>query len=166
MQSGALSGSLTLADNALNNSSSTQSVQLSGSATQVAQTIAFTTGAPASATYNTSFMVTAAASSGLPVVYSSSGSCTNSGATYTMTSGTGTCTVIADQPGNSEYSPAPQATQTISAAPASQAISFATNAPATAVYNSAFSVLASATSGLAVTYTSSGACTNSAQRTP
>jgi len=37
----------------------------------------------------------------LAVVYTSGGSCSNSGATYTMTSGTGTCSVIANQPGNS-----------------------------------------------------------------
>jgi len=161
MQSGALSGSLTVVDNALNNPvMSTQSVQLSGSAMQVAQTISFTTGAPASATYNTNFTVVAAAGSGLPVVYTSSGSCTNSGATYTMTSGTGTCTVVTDQPGNSEYLPAPEVTQTVSASPASQTISFTTNAPPTAVYNSIFSVLATATSSLPVVYTSSGACTN------
>ena len=161
MQSGTLPGSLTLIDNALKNPSSTQLVQLSGSGMQVAQTITFTTGAPASATYNSSFVVTAAAISGLPVVYTSSGACTNYGATYTMTSGTGTCTVITNQSGNSEYSPAPQATQTVSASPASQTISFTINAPTTAIYNSAFSVLATASSSLPILYTSSGACSNS-----
>src|ERR1700722_13197136 len=161
MQSGTLPGSLTLIDNALKNPSSTQLVQLSGSGMQVAQTITFTTGAPPSALYNSSFVVTAAAISELPVVYTSSGACTNYGATYTMTSGTGTCTVITNQSGNSEYSPAPQATQTVSASPASQTISFTINAPTTAIYNSAFSVLATASSSLPILYTSSGACSNS-----
>jgi YVTN family beta-propeller protein len=82
---------------------------------QLSQTITFTVNAPASAAYNNSFTVTAAASSGLAVVFTSSGACTNLGATYTMTSGTGTCSVIANQAGNSIYSAAPQVSQTVSA---------------------------------------------------
>jgi hypothetical protein len=81
------------------------------------QTITFTTGAPSVAVFGNSFTVAAIASSGLPITYSSSGSCTNSGATYSMTSGTGVCTVIASQPGNSSYSAA-QGTQTAVASPA------------------------------------------------
>ena len=115
MQSGMLNGTLTLIDNALNNLSSTQLVQLSGSGLQLAQMITFTANAPATAPYNSNFTVAATASSNLPVVYTSAGVCTNSGATYTMTSSTGTCTVIANQFGNSNYSPAPQVTQTTNA---------------------------------------------------
>ncbi len=125
------------------------------------QTITFTTNAPASAAYNSHFTVAASASSGLAVTFTSSGSCSNSGATYTMTSGAGTCSVIANQAGNSTYAAAPTVTQTTSATTASQTITFSTNAPASAAYNSHFTVAASASSSLAVAYTSSGSCSNS-----
>jgi phospholipase C len=160
MDSGTFVGTLTLTDNALNNTSNAQSVSLSGSGSRVAQMITFTTNAPATAAYNGSFSVAATAGSGLAVVFTSSGSCTNTGATYTMTSGTGACTVIANQPGNTNYSAAPQVTQSTAATNASQTITFTANAPATAAYDSIFSVAATASSGLAVVFTSSGSCTN------
>ena len=129
-------------------------------ATLANQTITFTTNAPASATYGTNFTVAAGASSGLPVAFTSSGACSNVGATYTMTSGTGTCSVIANQAGDSNYSLAPQVTQTTTATKAGQSISFTTNAPSSAPYQGNFTVAATATSGNAVVFTSSGACTN------
>ena len=125
------------------------------------QTITFTTNAPASAAYNSSFTVAASASSGLTVTFTSSGSCSNVGATYTMTSGAGTCSVIANQPGNTNYLAAASVTQTTNAAEASQTITFTTPAPALAGFNSSFTVTATASSGLAVTYTSAGSCSNS-----
>ena len=129
-------------------------------AIQGSQTITFTKNAPASAVYGSSFTVAATASSGLTVVFSSAGTCSNSGATYTMTSGTGTCSVIANQPGDSSYAAAPTVTQTVNATLASQTITFTTSAPATAVYGSSFTVAATASSGLAVVYSSAGACSN------
>src|ERR1035441_5113309 len=129
-------------------------------ATPASQTITFTTNAPASAGYGSSFTVAATASSGLAVAYSSAGACSNAGATYTMTSGTGTCSVIANQAGNANYAAAPQVTETVTATLATQTITFTTNAPASAVYGSNFTVVAKASSGLAVVYTSSGACSN------
>ncbi len=86
------------------------------------QTITFTVSAPASAAYGSMFTVAASASSGLPVTFISAGSCTNLGATYTMTSSTGTCSVIANQAGNGTYSPAPQVTQTVNATAAPLAV--------------------------------------------
>jgi predicted nucleotidyltransferase len=83
------------------------------------QTITVGTHAPANATHNSSFTVAATSSSGLPVSYSSAGVCTNVGATFTMTSGTGTCTVKYDQPGDSNYNPAPQVTESVTAQKAS-----------------------------------------------
>ena len=130
-------------------------------ATPASQTITFTTNAPASAANNSNFTVAASASSGLAVSYSSAGVCSNSGATYTMTSGTGTCSVIANQAGNSNYAAAPQVTETVNAAPTGQTITFTTSAPASAAYNSSFTVVATASSGLAVVFTSAGACSNS-----
>src|SRR5205085_12545643 len=64
------------------------------------QSITVGTHAPVHAVYNYQFTVGATASSGLSVSYSSSGVCTNNGVTFTMTSGTGTCTVLYDQAGN------------------------------------------------------------------
>lgn len=99
---------------------------------QAPQTITFSTNPPASAAHNSQFTVAASASSNLPVAYTSSGSCTNSGATYTITGSTGTCSVIVNQAGNSQYLAAPQVTETVSATPVNQTISFSTNAPASA----------------------------------
>ncbi len=87
-------------------------------ATLVAQTITFTTKAPASAANGSSFPVAATASSGLTVTLAGSGSCSGSGsgsATITMTSSTGTCTVTASQTGNSNYAMAPTVTETVTA---------------------------------------------------
>lgn len=158
--SGAQSGTLTIGDNALNNNSNAQVVQLSGSGSQVAQSINFTTNAPASAAYNSSFTVSATASSGLAIAFTSSGACSNLGATYTMTSGTGSCTVIANQSGNAEYSAAPQVTQSTAAIKSSQSVTFTANAPSFAPYQSSFTVAATASSGDPVAFTSAGVCTN------
>lgn len=79
------------------------------------QTITITTNAPTSAVYGLGFTVAATASSGLPVSYSSSGVCTNIGADFTMTSGTGTCTVMYDQAGDTSYNPAPQIIEVVNA---------------------------------------------------
>ncbi len=130
------------------------------SATQATQTITFTTNPPSSEVYNGHFTVAATASSSLAVTYTSSGVCTNSGATYTMTSGTGSCSVIANQSGNTYYAAAAQVTKTVTASLASQTITFTTNAPSSSAYNSNFTVAATASSGLAVAFTSSGSCTN------
>jgi large repetitive protein len=158
--SGALTGTVSLSDDALN-LASTQTVPLSGAGSKVAQSITFTTPAPASAASGSSFTVAATASSGLAVTFTSAGSCSNAGATYTMTSGTGTCSVIANQAGNNEYSAAPQVTEMVNATLASQSITFSVNAPASAAYGNQFTVAATASSGLAVAFTSAGSCSNS-----
>ncbi len=131
-------------------------------ASLVAQTITFTTNPPAGAAYNTSFTVAATGgASGNAVIFTSSGVCSNISATYSMTSGTGTCSVIANQLGNTNYSAAAQVTKTVTATLAAQTITFTTNAPASAAYNSSFTVAAKGgASGNAVTFTSSGACSN------
>ncbi len=140
---------------------SPQLVALSATVLQP-QTITFSTNPPASAVYNSSFTVAASASSGLAVTYTSSGACSNSGATYTMTSGKGTCSVIANQAGNSNYAAAAQVTKSVTATLAPQTITFTTSPPASAVYKSSFTVAAAGgASGNAVTFTSSGACSNS-----
>src|ERR1700677_4630599 len=90
--------------------SNTQTITVGGT-----QTITFGTPAPSSAAYGSSFTVAATASSSLAVTYTSFGSCTNSGATYTISKGTGSCMVIASQAGNSSYAAAPEVTETVGA---------------------------------------------------
>jgi large repetitive protein len=143
-----------------NNYSAASQVTQTVSAAQVAQSITFTSNPPASATYGSQFTVAATASSGLAVTFTSGGSCSNSGATYTMTSGTGTCSVIANQAGNNNYSAAPTVTKNVTATLASQSITVSVPAPATATLSSSFTITASSSSGLPVTFTSSGGCSN------
>jgi hypothetical protein len=117
-------------------------------------------GIPPSATYNTSFTASCTASSGLTVGYSSSGGCTDgSTSTYTMTSGTTACSVIANQAGNNNYSAAPQFSQSVRATKASQTIT--ATPPNEAYKNDSFIVSATGgASGNALTFISSGDCTN------
>jgi hypothetical protein len=128
------------------------------------QTITFTANAPANAAYGTSFPVAATASSGLTVSFTAGGVCTvvdngNGTATYTMTGSTGACSVIANQAGNSQWQPAPTVTESVGASKANQTITVITPAPAQAA--NSFPVVASATSGLTVTFGvgSGNACT-------
>jgi hypothetical protein len=157
-------GTCTVIANQAGNSnySAASQVTKSVTATVAAQTITFTANAPSTAAYKSSFTVVATASSGLAVAFTSSGTCTNAGATYTMTSSSGACSVIASQAGNSNYSAAPKVTQAVTATVAAQTIIFTTNAPSTAAYKTTFTVAATGGgSGNAVTFTSSGSCTNS-----
>jgi Carboxypeptidase regulatory-like domain len=122
------------------------------------QTITVTQHAPPSAVYNAQFTVAATAPGGT-VSFTSSGSCTNSGATFTMTSGTGTCSVKYDQAGDSTYNPAPQVVESVTAQKADQTITVNTHAPSTAVFNQQFTVAATAPGG-AVSYSNAGVCSN------
>lgn len=87
------------------------------SVNQAPQFITVTTPAPTTAVYGSSFTVAATATSGLVVAYSSGDDtiCTNSGATFTMVSGTGTCKVQFDQAGNANYLQATQIVQDVTA---------------------------------------------------
>jgi hypothetical protein len=124
------------------------------------QTISVTTHAPASADYNSSFGVAATAPGGA-VSFSSGGSCSNTGATFTITSSSGTCSVKYDQAGNGNYNAAPHVTESVSATKANQTIIVTLHAPPNAVFDGNFSVAASGGgSGNAVTFSSSGACSN------
>src|SRR5215469_992140 len=121
------------------------------------QTITFTRAAPAVAPYNGRFTVAATTSSGLPVSFSSSGVCTNVGATFTMTNSTKSCTVIANQSGNGVYLPAPTIEETTTATKASQLVSF-TGVPSSAEYQSSFTVSTTSNAGTVPTITASGSC--------
>ncbi|EDY19316.1 outer membrane protein [Chthoniobacter flavus Ellin428] len=113
---------------------------------------AITFGALANHTYgDTPFTVGATASSGLGVTFSiASGPATISGNTVTIT-GAGVVDVRASQPGNTFYNAAPDVDQTFTVAKADQTITF--GALANHTYGDApFTVSATASSGLAVTY--------------
>jgi Bacterial Ig-like domain (group 3) len=124
------------------------------------QAITVTQHAPPTAEYNAAFTVAAAGgASGQPVVVAASGTCSASGNTITMTSGTGTCTVTFNQAGNANYNAAPQVTETATAQKAAQAIAVTQHAPPTAVYSTSFTVAGTGGgSGLPVTVGASGVC--------
>jgi hypothetical protein len=122
------------------------------------QTINVTSHAPATAAYDDAFFVAARSTSSLPVVISSSGVCTNSGGTFSMTSGTGTCTVKYDQPGDGTYDPAPQVVEQVVAQKADQDITFDPLDDGT-YGDPDFEVGAFASSDLDVTFSATGACT-------
>jgi sugar lactone lactonase YvrE len=160
LSAGTLAGTLTVTDNALDNPASMQTVQLSGGGLQIAQAITFPT-IPNQTYSTTPITLNATASSGLTVSYTvTSGPATVSGNMLTLT-GAGSVTVQASQAGNGQYSGATPVSHTFTVHAASQTISFRVNAPSMAAYGTSFTVAASATSGLPVTYSSSGPCTNS-----
>jgi uncharacterized protein (TIGR03437 family) len=128
--------------------------------TQAGQTIAF--GTLSNQVYGTApFGVSATATSGLAVSFNSltAGACTVSGNTVTLLAG-GQCTIEATQTGNANYSAAPAADRSFQVTPAGQTIAFGTLT--NQVYGTApFTVSATASSGLAVSFNSqtAGVCT-------
>jgi hypothetical protein len=132
------------------------------------QTISFTSSAPAGATVGgATYEVSATASSGLAVTFTiaagSAGVCTIAGSTVSFV-GAGTCTIDANQAGNGSYQAAPQVQQSFAVTLASQTISFTSTPPAGAIAGDPdYTVSATATSGLPVTFTadasSAGICT-------
>jgi hypothetical protein len=127
------------------------------------QTISFDlSGLPTKTYGDPSFSVASYATggaSGNPVTFTVSGKCTNSdpnGATITIT-GAGSCTVTANQAGNSTYAAAAPVSQTFSIQKAPQSISFAA-LPTQYVASPPITLTAAASSGLPVTYTATGQC--------
>jgi hypothetical protein len=98
--------------------------------------------------------LSATSSSGLTVTFSSltTSVCTVS-ATTVRYSAAGTCTLAADQPGNSNYNPATRVTRDVTVDQASQTITF--TPPASPVsFNTGAPLMASSSSGLTVTFSS------------
>jgi hypothetical protein len=127
---------------------------------QQSQTITF--GALANKTYgDPAFTVSAAASSGLTVSFASltTSACTVSGNTVTIIAA-GTCTIQATQAGDANYAPAPPVNQSFTVAKANQTITFGALGTKT-LGTPPFSISATASSGLAVSFTSltSSVCT-------
>src|SRR5271157_107231 len=127
----------------------------------IGQTISFTTAAPSSANYQSTFPVAASSTSGLTVSLSvnagsvcSLGTRTTAGgvtsATVTMLGGTGTCHINANQAGNGNYTAATQQQTWAAALKIGQTITFTTPAPSSASIHSTFPVAADSTSGLKV----------------
>ena len=131
-----------------------RSVTRSISLSKTTQTITF---APPTSLTSAQFPYTlsAIASSGLPVTITSSttGVCTVSGQTLTLVTA-GRCTLTANQPGNSTYAPAPSVSKIITITKAPQTITFA---PAESINlsQSPYTLTATASSGLTVSFTSS-----------
>jgi hypothetical protein len=124
--------------------------------TKTEQTITF--GALASKQYgDPPFTVSATASSGLPVTFTASGSCTLASRTVTI-SAAGICTVTANQAGDAAFNPAPALPQPFTILKANQTISFGA-LPNKRFGDPPFSISATASSGLPVTFSVSGACT-------
>lgn len=120
------------------------------------QTITFAP-LPAKTYGDPDFTVSATASSGLAVSFSASGNCTLGGVTVHLT-GAGSCTLTASQTGDTNYNPAPDATQTLAIAKAGQTITFGPLANKT-LGATDFSVVATTSSGLAVVFAATGNCT-------
>jgi hypothetical protein len=108
--SGNLQGTAVLTDNALNSNPATQSISLTGTGLQQSQTITFD--AISNQVLGTPLTLTASASSGLPVSFTSTTAsvCTVAGTTATLVN-PGTCSIQASQSGNAIYSAAPPVTQ-------------------------------------------------------
>lgn len=123
----------------------------------VAATQIITFAAPPTPTFtpNGTFVVSATATSGGVVVYSSQTPAvctTNGGSTITML-GAGTCTIAANQPGNANWAPAPQVTQDITITPGTQAALVLIASPASIAVNGTSQLQATGGSGTgAVTY--------------
>jgi hypothetical protein len=123
--------------------------------TKLAQTITFNP--LASKQYgNPPFVISATSSSGLPVTFSASGACSVTSSTVTIKTA-GTCVVTANQIGDATFSPAPAVPQTLTILKANQTISFGP-LPIKRFGDPPFTVGASTSSGLVVTFSASGAC--------
>jgi hypothetical protein len=107
------------------------------------------------------FTLVAAATSGLTVIFTSTTLtvCTVSGSTLTVIAAGG-CSITASQPGNANYSAAPNVIQGFTVSKAAQTITFGPLAN-TNLGVAPFSITASTTSGLTITFTSTttGVCT-------
>ncbi|HEU5102567.1 MAG TPA: hypothetical protein VFU22_26265, partial [Roseiflexaceae bacterium] len=129
--------------------------------TKLQQTITF--GALPSKQYgNPPFVISATSSSGLSVSFSASGACSVSSSTVTIKTA-GTCVITANQAGDATYGAAPPVQQPLSILKANQTISFGP-LPLKRFGDPPFTVSATASSGLTVTFSASGACSISGNK--
>src|SRR5207247_735322 len=102
------------------------------------------------------FDVSATASSGLAVSFTASGHCAFVGPQVDIT-GAGDCTITASQGGNENFKPADDVTHPFTIAKASQTIDFGPLAGKT-FGDVDFTIAATASSGLPVSFTAAGGC--------
>jgi hypothetical protein len=124
--------------------------------TKTNQTITFGTLSPATVGDPT-FALTATASSGLAVTYTSSNTAvaTVSSSGVVTIVGAGSTIITASQAGNTTYNAAPSVTQTLVVNKTTQTITFPTITGTKTYGDPSFSLGATSSSGLAITYTSS-----------
>jgi RNA polymerase sigma factor (sigma-70 family) len=107
------------------------------------------------------YTVNATSSSGLPVALeidlTTRGNCTIVGSTVTFDHA-GPCTIVADQPGNSDYKPAKADAQSIVVPRAAQTITFTSQAPTDVNVLDQYHVSATSTSGDPVSFSATGPC--------
>jgi hypothetical protein len=124
------------------------------------QTVTFNATPPPTYAPNGGFAISASASSGLPVTFSSSTPlvCTTAEGTVFML-GAGTCTIVANQAGNANYGPAPPATQTLGIAKAQPVLTLS-GAPGTLHVGETIALVTTSSDGTgAISYVVSGPCT-------
>jgi len=150
---GVLASTAVFTDNALNVSSSSQTIPLQGTGLQQSQTITF--GALSNLMFGSApFTLAATASSGLPVSFSSTTTsvCTVSGTTATLVA-VGTCTIQASQAGNATYAAATPVSQSFQVTQESQTITFGALSNK-ALGSAPFTLSATASSSLPVSFSS------------
>ncbi|WP_146076611.1 HYR domain-containing protein [Rathayibacter sp. AY1A7] len=127
--------------------------------TAIAQTVAFTSTAPSTATSGDTLTPTATGgASGLPVTIGATGACTLADGVVTF-AGSGTCTVTADQAGDGRYAAAAQASQTVAVTQLAGTVAFGGDAPAEArVGGSSTAAVVAGPSSAPSVLTASGAC--------
>jgi hypothetical protein len=119
------------------------------------QTITLAAVTPNPAPVGSTATVSATAASGLAVALAAGPAtvCTLNGTTLSFV-GIGTCTITANQAGNAAYSAAPQVTQDVTVTKVSQSITFPAITPNPATVGGSATLTATASSGLAVSYSS------------
>jgi uncharacterized repeat protein (TIGR01451 family)/uncharacterized delta-60 repeat protein len=152
-------GSHVITIRATDNCGATTDVSFTLNVSKGSQTITFS--ALADKTFgDADFNVSATSDSGLAVSLAASANCTvtsPSPGTVHIT-GAGSCTITASQAGDSNYNAAPDVQQSFNIAKANQTITF--NALSDKTFGDAdFSVSATASSGLSVSFAASGQCT-------
>ncbi len=105
---------------------------------QAQPTVSFT-GAPASASYNSTFTVTATTNASTTATITASGSCSVSGTTVAMTSGAGICNLTASWPADNNYVAA-SASQSTTATTAATTTTITSNTPNPSVTGQAVTV--------------------------
>ncbi len=131
------------------------------------QTVTFTSTPPASPAFGDTYDVTATGGdSGNPVTFSvdpatTHNACTLDGSTVTVHHA-GTCVIAADQAGNDDYRDAPTQTQSVAVPRAGQSVTFTSKPPTSPAFGDTYTVAATSTSGLPVTFSVAPATTHNA----